>query len=546
MTESEFWSILGEEWQTGKGRADWCSFREGKVSKDPSKQSKPARCYIHVMRKDEIMPLNEAVRSKTWEDAKGTHTDPALIGPPQVEFSLYDKIPSTKKRTDTRQGTIDQDPEFMAFLESLANPTQPKDTELDDDETDKDVKVTTTPLVEYLKVKKAAKSKENPNKRQAKNTQEGGKGKGGSKDEDQGKKKGKAAKDDKTKEPVKILTKKAATEQAAEAAKAAAGQINAGNAADAPKSRRAGIAAAARLLQRDLGLSPGSAHRRARQDAAKAEADAKSEVGEAVQKDSATGAATTAAANVNERPASPAPSDNGSQTSKATGGQAPSKTQKRNRGAKSAEKNKASENSASQSAAPSKPTMILKKKSEGEGQSQPPSQGSAETPAGDKVNEPRSAGKGAVNKSNQQKKPAGVSPNATRAFVKHVNASQGVTDETLRESLQSFGAIVSVEVDKRKGFAYVEFSEHDALVRAIAASPVTVGQGSVQVLERKEKKPQNQPAGNAASGESSSKNEKGGRGRRGRGGGNKNAGGDKGHSPTLSAAPVAPDTEAGG
>ena len=501
------------------------------------------------MRKDEIMPLNEAVRSKTWEDAKGTHTDPALIGPPQVEFSLYDKIPSTKKRTDTRQGTIDQDPEFMAFLESLANPTQPKDADIDDDEPDKDVKVTTTPLVEYLKEKKAAKSKENSNKRQAKNAQDGGKGKGGSKDDDQGKKKGKAAKDDKTKEPVKILTKKAATEQASEAAKAAASQINAGNAGnavDAPKSRRAGIAAAARLLQRDLGLSPGSAHRRARQDAAKAEADAKSEGGEAVQKDSATGAATTASTNVNERPVSPAPSDNGSQTSKATGGQASSKTQRRNRGAKNAEKTKASENSASQSTAPSKPTMILKKKSEEEGRSQLPSQASAETPAGDKVNEPRSAGKGAANKSNQQKKPAAVSPDATRAFVKHVNASQGVTDETLRESLQSFGAIVSVEVDKRKGFAYVEFSEHDALVRAIAASPVTVGQGSVQVLERKEKKPQNQPAGNAASGESSSKNEKGGRGRRGRGGGNKNAGGDKGHSPTLSAAPVAPDTEAGG
>lgn len=491
------------------------------------------------------MSLSEAVRSKTWEDAKGTHTSPSLIAPPSVEFSIYKKVPSNKKRTDTRQGTIDQDPEFMAFLESLANPTQPRDIEAEDDETDKDVKVTTTPLVEFLKEKKAAKSKENSNKRQAKNAQAEGKGKGGTKDDDHGKKKGKASKEDKPKEPVKILTKKAATEQAAEAAKTAATQINSATTAEAPKSRRAGIAAAARILQRDLGLSPGSAHRRARQDAAKAEADAKSEGVDLATKDAATVSSTTPTTAASERPASPAPSDGGSHTSKA-GGQAPSKSQKRaNRGGKGTEKNKASDASTSQTAAPPKPTVILKKKPEGEGQSQTP----VETQSGEKANETKPAGKGAGNKGNQQKKPASVSQDATRAFVKHVNASQGVTEETLREGLQTFGSISSVEIDKRKGFAYVEFIEHDALVKAIAASPVTIGQGSVQVLERKEKKPASQPAATAGGGEASSKNEKGGgRGRRGRGGGggNKNAGGDKGQSPAPSATPAASNIESNG
>ncbi len=59
-----------------------------------------------------------------------------------------------------------------------------------------------------------------------------------------------------------------------------------------PKSRRAGIAAAARILQRDLGLSPGNAHRRARQQAAQAETEGKT----GVAKESVSAAAAAAAA----------------------------------------------------------------------------------------------------------------------------------------------------------------------------------------------------------------------------------------------------------
>src|SRR5690606_23679324 len=65
--------------------------------------------------------------------------------------------------------------------------------------------------------------------------------------------------------------------EAAEAAKAVAAQIKPsplsssqpGGQEPPSKRRRTGIAAAARILQRDLGLSPGNAHRKARQDAAK-------------------------------------------------------------------------------------------------------------------------------------------------------------------------------------------------------------------------------------------------------------------------------------
>lgn len=71
--------------------------------------------------------------------------------------------------------------------------------------------------------------------------------------------------------------------------------------------------------------------------------------------------------------------------------------------------------------------------------------------------------------------------------MKHANPSQGITEPLIEESLKIFGAIDKVEIDKRKGFAYVDFAEHDGLRKAMAASPIKIAQGAVQVLERKEK-----------------------------------------------------------
>lgn len=48
-----------------------------------------------------------------------------------------------------------------------------------------------------------------------------------------------------------------------------------------------------------------------------------------------------------------------------------------------------------------------------------------------------------------------------------------------------FGVLEKVEIDKRKGFAYVDFAEPEGLQKAMAASPIKIAQGAVQVLERK-------------------------------------------------------------
>ncbi|KAG8423165.1 hypothetical protein J3458_000080 [Metarhizium acridum] len=546
MTKEECISILGPEWEISKGKVDWFSYVPGKISIDPSKPSRPGRAYVHLVRKDDIMPLSDVVRNATWEDAKSTFTNPSLIGPPVLEFSIYKKVPGTKKRTDARQGTIDQDPEFMAFLEGLANPAPMRDSiDVEDaDESAKvEVKITTTPLVEFLKEKKANRGKDGSGK-----NSKSAKGKSGAKDDDSsGRKKGKESrteKQDKTpKENVKILTKKAATEQAAEGAKKAASQITTANAAatttaaatDAPKSRRAGIAAAARILQRDLGLSPGSAHRRARHDAAKAEADAKA-ASSSTKDENGTPADVANSASSTVSAASPAEVVVQAPKNRPDSPVA-SKSQpgRRNRGGKGgAEKGKsaANETSVPQPTA-ANPPVILRKKNDPElNQKTAESQVQASGPAMNSNGNVRQAAKEKANsKPAPQKKSPAVSANATRAFIKHVNASQGVNDAKLREALGAFGTIKLVEIDKRKGFAYVDFSEHEALVKAVAASPVQVGQGNVQVVERKDKKLAAAAApgasakdGQTPNGEKEKEKPSGGRGRRGRGGGKAAAG----------------------
>lgn len=407
------------------------------------------------------------MRTSTWEDAKGSFNNACLIGPPLLEYSIYKKTPLNKRHGDTRQGTIDQDPEFMAFLEELASPPVFKDATDDGDDMSKSTKVTTTPLVEFLKEKKASKSKEAANKKREARAE-----KNKAKEEESSKKKGKDIKQEKApKVSVKILTKKGTAEPDQEAAKRKQGKDTNVPAAttdagpDAPKSRRAEIAAAAKALQRDQGLSPGTAHRKARQDAARADANARSEV-KAENKENT-------ARKVEE-------GDDGKAQGKA-------KSQGRKRGGKNADKPKVEAAAPTTTPTILKPPVILKK-----GKDDLPAD-STDAPASTTdappvaTSTPKAVG-GKAAKQNK-KQPAAVIQDGTRGFVRHVNSSQGITADTLREALSAFGTVKMIDVDRRKAFAYVDFADAESLTKAIAASPITVAQGSVTVMERKEKKP---------------------------------------------------------
>ncbi|KAI1745256.1 Smg-4/UPF3 family-domain-containing protein [Xylaria scruposa] len=520
MTEDECWAILGDEWKVSKGKVDWARYDSGEISNDPADLSRPARCYLHLLNVSDMFALSERVQQSKWEDAKHTANDPALVGPPYVEVALHQRIPTAKKRTDLRQGTIDSDSEFMKFLESLTAPTPPREADPDqvaEDTNKTDVKITTTPLVEYLREKKANKAKEAALAKSAKHARHESQNKG----KDDSKKKGKDVKGDKTdkstekekekerekaKEPVKLLTKKAIAQEVAEAAKTAANQAASAKSSEepAPKSRRANIAAAAKILQRDLGLSPGSAHRRARQDAAKDAAKAESTSKPETSKENKQNKETNSKATTPTPPTGPSKSTSTAPSSAPTAPKSQaSEGSRRSRGGKGAKQNtsgevgkgKGTETLTTGKAAPMATPVILKRKENPTNAEAAPSTSTTAptstpaTPVGPKAAVSKATPAKSV-PATQKKGSAtpSVSSGATRGFVKHANPSQGVTEPLLKQAMEAFGPVTFVEIDKRKGFAYVDFGNHDGLVKAIAASPVSVAQGTVQVLERKETK----------------------------------------------------------
>lgn len=383
------------------------------------------------MSNEHIAPFSDQVRQASFQDARHTSHDAVLLGPPTLEFAPYAKTPGNRVRKDARQGTIDQDPEFIAFLESLTQPiTKPAPVDAAEGEEKKD-SVVTTPLVQFIKEKKASKAKDGPSKSSKRSEKEAKQEKVQAKKlllrPDKETVPGPSA-DKKTKEK----TVKEATKAAKQATAATKGgkatslkEVKETTGATTEKKRERGnVAAAAKILQRDLGLSPSGGRRRGKGGSAET-GSPKTES----SRDSSVPAAEGAGRETAPKSAKGAPSTTSSAKAKDEG--LPSKT--------------------SDTATP--PTT------------NPP---------------PAKPGKGA--KSKAATSPA---PTATQAFLKHANPSQGVTEALLEIAFSPFGAVTKVEIDKKKGFGYVDFAEPESLQKAMAASPVSVAQSQVVVLERK-------------------------------------------------------------
>lgn len=410
-------------------------------------------------------------------------------------------MPGGRRRNDNRQGTIDQDQDFKDFLESLTNPiTKPAAPE---GELSKEVKVRTTPLIEALREKKANKEKPNskgrhgrgdkddtadkkilskPGKENAVNTG------------DKSRKAGKADKGQVTKEAVKILNKEASASKTSNTA------TDKASATPAPERKRGNVALAKSMLQRDLGVGPGAAPNRRRgtkREVAGADAGAQAKDAHAAE----------------QKPKDvPATQNIMSTTEKAA--QASQKKERPTRAERRAFKASLVDTTNSKTApsdtkpqaqgkVPATPApQILKKPQAVQAPTAykgPASSRVQQTESSTSRANPGSAKTQTAAMISPIVSPAPPAPPAARsvpsrpvpdvmskqAFLKHANPSQGITEPLIEEALKVFGVLEKVEIDKRKGFAYVDFAEPGGLQKAMAASPIKIAQGAVQVLERK-------------------------------------------------------------
>ena len=400
--------------------------------------------------------MSEKVRTTTFTDAKNSYKDIALLGPPSVEFAPYGRVPSSRPRKDARQGTIDQDPEFIDFLESLTNPVSKSTTaDHENDSVSKGKeKVTVTPLIQFLRDKKANKSKENAStSKSSKHARQESKDSkpvlpdnktpsSSTLPASPKKRSAQAVKvEQAAREAVKVLNKQAANSNKAKETTTqplpapvkahAVTPDGVASAALADKRRERGNAsAAARILQRDLGIGSIRGGRR--------------------------GGLSGVTRNVTSN-ALP-------NTSQSTG-----MTQ-----ASTATGSETSTNVTIADPVSSKSTNADMTKS-------PPLSTAPTGPAASRL-PPKAPAPAHLNAVPRAPRPPS---NVTQAFLKHANPSQGITEPLLEEAFAAFGKIVKVEIDKKKGFAYIDFEEAESLQKAIKASPIKVAQGQVVVLERK-------------------------------------------------------------
>ena len=424
---------------------------------------------MHLTKQDHIVLLSEHIRNTIFNDAKGSSKDSALLGPPSVEFAPYSRVPSSRPRKDARQGTIDQDPEFMDFLQSLTNPpSKPVHTDPENGGVAKAKdKVTTTPLIQFLKDKKANKGKESVTvpkgaKHSRQDSKDGKSAVAADSKHASGnvtasspkKRSAQAVKvEQAAREAVKVLNKQAANTKSGHTSPSPSKAVPAptspavtpnstANAALADKKRERGNAsAAAKILQRDLGLGGPVSGRGGRRGLLSNVAN-RSTPGNASVAAKAPGTLQTPQPAVSANEDSTATSTDAIDTSNAPVPEA----------AKAPARN-APPSGPAASRAPSKPSASTRAAPSGTG------------PAFSKTTAPPST--------------------ATQAFLKHANPSQGITEPLLDAAFAVFGAINRVEIDKKKGFAYVDFAEPESLQKAIKESPIKVAQGQVVVLERK-------------------------------------------------------------
>ena len=410
----------------------------------PSKPSKPARAYLRVKEQSYLDLLSTKVKQTTFQDAKNTTKDPCLLGPPSLEFAPFGKVPGSRVRHDGRQGTIDQDPEFIDFLQSLTEPVA-KPTGNGEDSDLKQGKITTTPLLQFIKEKKANKAKEALAAKNAKTSAKSDAKE--TKSEKPAPKLSvvkaapspeKAKREKATQDAVKTINKSAAAMSGKAAP--AKGPVQSAPAAtketvapQAPAKRereRGNASIAAKILQRDLGL------------------------GQKERRTSGTNKAPVPSAEPAKSNAAPPAKVNlpGTTSRDATTPAPANSTQVSN------------EPMVAPAAPPTGPRNIKPATSN----PQPPKPTPTPSQRPPKPNPVPSAG-------------------AKSAFLKHANPSQGVTEPLLDAAFSAFGTLTRCEIDKKKGFGYVDFADPEGLKNAMQASPIKVGNGQVVVLENKSK-----------------------------------------------------------
>ncbi|ORX91373.1 hypothetical protein K493DRAFT_339399 [Basidiobolus meristosporus CBS 931.73] len=154
---------------------DWKLYVPGKISTNKNKENHFSRGYLHFKTIDDVILFHRGYDGHLFVDSKGNESRAV------VEFAPFQKIPKENQKPDPREGTLEEDPDYLAFLETLKEEKENKESNGISDGTTQLEKLEarlskesvvplstnstpkSTPLLDYLRAQKAASKSKKKN-----------------------------------------------------------------------------------------------------------------------------------------------------------------------------------------------------------------------------------------------------------------------------------------------------------------------------------------------------------------------------------------------
>ncbi|KAI9320117.1 Smg-4/UPF3 family-domain-containing protein [Dichotomocladium elegans] len=152
---------------------DYRFYVPGKLTQSKGKENIFSRAYFHMKSVEAVVAFHQGFDGHIFIDNKGTEHRAV------VEFAPFQKLPKEAKNPDARQGTIDEDKDYLEFVESLKAEEEKKNEpkEVGDGSSqlerlenrlalvtaqtlaaEQASKPKTTPLIEHIRAQKAAQA----------------------------------------------------------------------------------------------------------------------------------------------------------------------------------------------------------------------------------------------------------------------------------------------------------------------------------------------------------------------------------------------------
>ncbi|KAF8653644.1 hypothetical protein AX16_003796 [Volvariella volvacea WC 439] len=149
LPEEVFWQSV-QPWVTDE-TVTWKVYYPGKFKKRLNKENIPSRAYIAFKSDEMLAQFSREYDGHVFRDKAGNESQAV------VEYAPYQKIPNERKKTDARNATIENDEDYISFLETLNAPVnrEPVSIETLMASTRPPTPPKTTPLLEALKAEKS-------------------------------------------------------------------------------------------------------------------------------------------------------------------------------------------------------------------------------------------------------------------------------------------------------------------------------------------------------------------------------------------------------